>query len=183
MLMAVTGGASTAFADSQVRATPGTGITAGELKSVASLPQFGLLSGAGRLKSRFGYGNQCLDADFDGGGNGTKVQAWTCNGSDQQKWYLYDDWTWENAHFRGMCLDADFDGHGANGTKVQLWSCNGSDQQKWGGRENDLAIYNVRFLNNYRTVLDRDPTTANGAQVQLWAKNFQPQQWWDLLGP
>jgi len=126
-----------------------------------------------------GTPGQCLDADVNNGANGTKVQVWTCNGTLQQQWISWSDNTIESVKFRGMCLDADLNGGGANGTRVQLWACNGSTQQQWVTRINDLAIYNVRFLNNTNTVLDRDVTVpGNGARVQLWAKNYQSQQWW-----
>ncbi|MFF4185273.1 RICIN domain-containing protein [Streptomyces sp. NPDC001691] len=125
--------------------------------------------------------NQCLDADATAGGNGTRVQAWGCNGSTQQEWIVWTNGSIESVRFRGMCLDADLNGGGANGTRVQLWQCNGSTQQQWYHPSGDLAIYNVRFNNNDNTVLDRDATnTGNGARAQLWAKNFQSQQWWDI---
>lgn len=131
------------------------------------------------IRSLFGSGNQCLDADSNGGGNGTKVQVWACNGSNQQLWFWADDLSVRNGLFPSMCLDADTNGGGANGTRVQLWVCNGSTQQQWGVLPNDVAIYNMRFFNNGNTVMDRDTNApGNGAQVQLWAKNFQPQQWW-----
>ncbi|WP_037604476.1 RICIN domain-containing protein [Streptacidiphilus rugosus] len=122
---------------------------------------------------------QCLDADATNGGNGTRVQAWACNGSTQQEWYSYSDGSLESVRFPGMCLDADTNGAGNNGTKVQLWQCNGSTQQDWFFRSGDLAMYNLRFNNNLNTVLDRNATIpGNGAPAQLWQKNFQSQQWW-----
>ncbi|MBV9024451.1 MAG: ricin-type beta-trefoil lectin domain protein [Streptomycetaceae bacterium] len=123
---------------------------------------------------------QCLDVDINAHGvNGNKVQVWACNGSAQQRWIAWNDYSVESVKYPGMCLDADTNGQGANGTKVQLWRCNASTQQKWYTRANDLAIYNWRFNNNNNTVLDRDNNVpGNGAKVQLWAKNYQSQQWW-----
>ncbi|MDH6108169.1 hypothetical protein P3T36_007106 [Kitasatospora sp. MAP12-15] len=124
---------------------------------------------------------QCLDADATNGGNGTKVQAWGCNGSTQQEWISWDNYSIESVRFPGMCLDADTNGGGANGTRLQLWQCNGSTQQQWFMRSGDLAIYNERFNNNLNTVVDRDANVpGNGAQAQLWQKNFQSQQWWQI---
>jgi hypothetical protein len=134
-----------------------------------------------RILSRYGSGNQCLDADLNGGGNGTKVQVWQCNGSLQQRWYLWNDGSLENYAFPGKCLDADFNGGGRNGTRVQLWDCNGTPQQHWSHPVGDLAIYNQAFYNNGNTVLERDANVpGDGAPVQLWTKNFLPQQWWDI---
>lgn len=125
---------------------------------------------------------QCLDADATNGANGTKVQTWGCNGSAQQEWISWSDYSIESVKFPGMCLDADTNGGGANGTKVQLWQCNGSTQQQWFVRANDLAIYNEHFNNNLNTVLDRDTNVpGNGAKAQLWQKNYQSQQWWSIV--
>lgn len=86
--------------------------------------------------------------------------------------------------FPSQCLDADIYGGGKDGTRVQLWKCNNTTQQSWFMRSGDLAIYNVRFLNNYNTVLDRNATwTGDGAPVQLWTKNYQSQQWWKMVRP
>ena len=137
--------------------------------------------GVARFRSLYGSQGQCIDADANNGSNGTKVQVWTCNGTDQQKWIYWNDYTLESVRFRGMCMDADLNGGGTNGTRIQLWQCNGQPQQYWYTFSNDLAIYNSRFLNNYNTVVDRDITVSgNGARIQLWAKNYQPQQWWRL---
>jgi hypothetical protein len=31
-------------------------------------------------------GNKCVDVKDSGTGNGTRLQLWSCNGSDNQKW-------------------------------------------------------------------------------------------------
>ncbi len=131
------------------------------------------------LRSGYGGGGECLDADANAGGNGTKVQSWACNDSPQQTWIYTGERSLVNAKFPAMCLDADTNGGGRDGTKVQLWTCNHQAQQRWVFRDNDLAIYNDLFLNDFNTVVDRDTNgPGNGAQIQLWRKNFQPQQWW-----
>ncbi|GAA3034725.1 RICIN domain-containing protein [Actinokineospora globicatena] len=153
---------------------PGTAITAATLAAAGPAAVYHV-----RIRSLYGNGNQCLDADATAGGNGTKVQLWDCNGSTQQTWILYSSYNdFTNLRF-GRCLDADLNGGGANGTKLQLWDCNNTTQQDWYQYSGDQAIYNGRFYNNRNTVLDRDITQAgNGAKAQLWAKNFQSQQWW-----
>ncbi|GAA2974816.1 RICIN domain-containing protein [Actinokineospora diospyrosa] len=135
-----------------------------------------------QIRSEYGNGGQCLDADLNGGGaNGSKVQLWDCNGTDQQKWLLdWDNPRLVNKKF-SACLDADLNGGGANGTKLQLWDCNGTDQQKWYRFTEDSALYNGRFSYGRTIVVDRDVThSGNGAKAQLWTKNFQPQQWWSF---
>jgi hypothetical protein len=172
VLVTLSGGFSVASAESTSREN--LGVTFAE----AAQPQ---LAPAGwfRIRSLYGDGSQCLDADVNNGGNGTKVQVWTCTDALQQLWFWTDDKRVINRAFPTMCLDADTNGGGADGTIVQLWQCNGSLQQQWGVLPNDVAIYNDLFFNNANTVLDRDTNTpGNGAQVQLWTKNFEPQQWW-----
>ncbi|MEY2229606.1 MULTISPECIES: RICIN domain-containing protein [Streptomyces] len=124
---------------------------------------------------------QCLDVDANGGGNGTVVQIWQCNGSTQQRWYLWNNGALESYRFPGKCLDADLNGAGRNGTKVQIWDCNNTPQQSWSHPSGDRAIYNARFYGGGNIVMDRDANVVgNGARVQLWQKNFQSQQWWDV---
>ncbi|MFE2474979.1 ricin-type beta-trefoil lectin domain protein [Streptomyces sp. NPDC059389] len=124
---------------------------------------------------------QCLDVDANGGGNGTVVQVWQCNGTTQQRWYLWNNGALESYRFPGKCLDADLGGGGNNGTKVQIWDCNNTPQQSWSHPSGDRAIYNARFYGGGGIVMDRDANVlGNGARVQLWQKNFQSQQWWDV---
>ncbi|MCC0093800.1 ricin-type beta-trefoil lectin domain protein [Streptomyces flavotricini] len=124
---------------------------------------------------------QCLDVDANGGGNGTVVQVWQCNGTTQQRWYLWNNGALESYRFPGKCLDADLDGAGSNGTKVQIWDCNSTPQQSWSHPSGDRAIYNARFYGGGNIVMDRDANVlGNGARIQLWQKNFQSQQWWDV---
>ncbi|MFI1017344.1 RICIN domain-containing protein [Streptomyces sp. NPDC020965] len=133
-----------------------------------------------RVRSLYGGGVQCLDADINGGGgNGNRVQVWTCNGLPQQRWFSADNGMLMNGRFPGMCLDADVNGGGLNGTRLQLWQCSGATQQLWGALPNDFSLYNFRFLNNFTTVVDRNSLwPGDGAGTHLWGKNFQPQQWW-----
>ncbi|WP_030301633.1 RICIN domain-containing protein [Streptomyces katrae] len=124
---------------------------------------------------------QCLDVDANGGANGTVVQIWQCNGTTQQRWYLWNNGALESYRFPGKCLDADLNGGGNNGTKVQIWDCNNTSQQSWSHPSGDRAFYNARFYGGGNIVMDRDANVlGNGARVQLWQKNFQSQQWWDV---
>jgi hypothetical protein len=67
-----------------------------------------------------------------GGGNGSKVQLWDCNGLTNQQWFGSDDLSVlivNNGVAR--CLDGDVSRGGGNGSKVQLWDCNGLTNQQW----------------------------------------------------
>jgi hypothetical protein len=90
------------------------------------------------LQNRWDF--RCLDEDVSSPThNGTKVQTWGCNGSNQQgwDWVPQDSWnplnSWGTIHSRydGRCLDVDTSGGINNGTKVQVWDCNGWANQDW----------------------------------------------------
>jgi len=118
---------------------------------------------------------RCVDSDVGTPThNGTKVQAWTCNGWDNQRWYYYTDNTIRSAE-DGRCLDADVSSATHNGTKVQVWSCNGWDNQKW-------FVYSdgtIRSKHDGRC-LDEDVATAthDGTKIQIWDCNGWPNQKW-----
>ncbi|WP_052706909.1 RICIN domain-containing protein [Streptomyces rubellomurinus] len=136
-----------------------------------------------RIHSLYQYNTgQCLDADAEAGGNGTRVQVWGCNGQSQQEWLSRSDGSLENVRFPGMCLDADTGRAGGNGTWMQLWQCTGGANQKWFTRANDPSIYNQAYNNNLNTVVDRDTGWGgDGASAQLWQKVNQSQQWWQIV--
>lgn len=133
-----------------------------------------------RVRSLYGNKYQCLD------GNGGTYDGYhhvivnACDGRLSQCWYLRADGGMENGAYRGLCLDADVNGH-FNGTRVQMWACNGTWQQYWYQLSNDVALYNKHFwfVNRPQLLLDRDINHAgDGAKVQMWEKNYKPQQHW-----
>jgi hypothetical protein len=123
----------------------------------------------------------CLDAARSHDGtNGDKVQLWTCNSNDQQRWFLGSNKSIVNgAH--GLCLDAARSHDGTNGDKVQLWTCNGNDQQRWSGVQGTFKIVNGAHGLCLDAARSHDGT--NGDQVQLWTCNGNAQQNWGLAHP
>jgi hypothetical protein len=121
--------------------------------------------------------NRCLDADANGGGNGTTVQLWDCWGGQNQNWIMLEDNSIYNSQFDTKCLDADNSYGGGNGTKVQLWDCNGQPNQKWNFTL-DGNLVNQQFSSQ---CLDADNTYygGNGTKVQIWGCwNGPNQKWW-----
>ncbi|WP_328622733.1 RICIN domain-containing protein [Streptomyces sp. NBC_00354] len=88
-----------------------------------------------------------MDVDAYGGGNGTVIQIWQCNGTGRQRWYLWDNGALESYCFPGKCLDvdADLNSGGRNGTRVEIWDYNNTSQQSWSHPSGDRALYNARF--------------------------------------
>jgi Ricin-type beta-trefoil lectin domain len=119
--------------------------------------------------------NRCLDADAGGGGNGTKVQLWDCNGGQNQGWIMAYNNSIQNFQFL-KCLDADNSDGGGDGTRVQLWDCNGGPNQKWNFTL-DGNLVNQQFSSQ---CLDADSNNGgNGTKVQIWGCwNGPNQKWW-----
>ncbi|WP_282205346.1 LamG-like jellyroll fold domain-containing protein [Kitasatospora fiedleri] len=105
--------------------------------------------------------NMCLDISNANTTDGTKVQMWTCNGSDAQSFTLGRDST---VHALGKCLDASQSGT-ANGTLVQLWTCNNSAAQKWAPGPFAGSLLNP---NSGRCLADPASSNTTGTQVVLW---------------
>lgn len=130
------------------------------------------------------WNGKCLDADAFNGGNGTRVQLWTCtNGATHQMWTGNTNGTLRNYRFPNMCLDADAN-NGRNGTRIQLWQCNNaSANQKW---RIDWVLDRPLFINNlqFPKYLDGDLNTpGNGGRVQLWNYINRSNQQWYLRNP
>jgi hypothetical protein len=88
----------------------------------------------GLYRVRHNYSGFCLDADNShGGGNGTRVQTWTCMGNGQvnQLWWLVSDLSGRVrlvSDWNGRCLDLDNRFGGRDGSVFQLWDCLGDGQ-------------------------------------------------------
>ena len=120
----------------------------------------------GRIK---GPNGKCLD---DNGGstiNGNKIDIWTCNGSDAQKWTLNANKT---LSVLGSCLsDRHYTGAG---TKLVLWTCVGHKNEQWKHRSNGEYVLAANGL----CLTDPSNSSVNGTQVQIRAcKNFKDQRW------
>ncbi|MEH0824354.1 MULTISPECIES: family 16 glycoside hydrolase [unclassified Micromonospora] len=118
-----------------------------------------------------GVGGKCLDVSNAATADGTKIQLWTCNGTNAQKWSRVGD----TLRALDKCLDVS-NGGTANGTKVQLWTCNGSGAQVWQPQTNG-SILNPQS----GKVLDAaGGSTAGGTQVQIWAYSGGDNQHWSI---
>jgi hypothetical protein len=72
---------------------------------------------------------KCLDVNGGATADGTKVQLWSCNGGNAQRWAAQSDGSLRNTP-SGKCLDVSGN-NSADGTVVHLWTCNGGANQKW----------------------------------------------------
>src|SRR5262249_31186124 len=100
---------------------------------------------------------------------GTKIQLYTCNGTNAQQWTTGTDGT---LRALGKCLDVAAAGI-ANGTKVQLWDCNGTGAQVW--QASGLQLVNP---NSRKCLHATRPSSADGTPLQIWScANSANQQW------
>jgi len=117
-----------------------------------------------------GYQGLCLDVASDSNTPGTKVDVYTCNGTDGQQWTEEANGT---VQADGQCLDV-AGGGTANGTAVDLYTCNGTGAQQWVPQA-DGALLNPQ---SNACLDDTGYSTTPGTQVQIWACSGNANQSW-----
>lgn len=117
--------------------------------------------------------NKCLDNQGNKTVNKNKIQLYTCNKTNAQKWTFKDDGTIVNAN--GYCLDVAGAGKTPK-TLVQLYVCNGTVAQKWTVKA-DGSIVNP---NSGLCLDDKYADTANGTQIWMWPCNKTNAQKWTV---
>jgi len=71
----------------------------------------------------------CLDLASGDTTNGNAVQAWECNGLENQQWVIGFDNHIRYFADQSKCVDA---GDMQDGIQLMIWDCNGLSQQNWG---------------------------------------------------
>jgi beta-glucosidase len=128
-------------------------------------------AGSGLLTAPLvGYQGLCLDLAGDGNSDGTKVEIYTCNGTDGQQWTEEPNGT---IHADGKCLDVQSGGT-ADGTLVQLYTCNGTGAQVWQPQAGG-GILNPQ---SGKCLDDTGWSTTPGTQVQIWDCTGNANQSW-----
>jgi hypothetical protein len=126
------------------------------------------------------HDGRCLDEDVSTPTHdGTKVQAYTCNGRDNQLWYWDNNSNLRNKH-DGRCLDEDVSTPPRDGTKVQVWTCNGWNNQSWYWSSDYPGSLRSYYDFNYNRCLDMDVSTPtrDGTRIQVYSCNNWPNQKW-----
>jgi beta-glucosidase len=117
-----------------------------------------------------GYHGLCLDLAGDNNTNFTKVEIYTCNGTNGQQWTEESNGT---VRADGKCLDIKGGGT-ANGTTVDLYDCNGTGAQVWHPGTNG-SLVNPQ---SGRCLDDTGFSTTPGTQVQIWDCTGNTNQSW-----
>jgi hypothetical protein len=136
------------------------------------LDAFTLNSADAHIGPIVGLANKCLDVEYAGTGDGTKIQLFTCNNTAAQTWTVTAGST---VKALGKCLDV-AGGATANGTKVQLWTCNGSAAQTWAA-DADGSLRNPRS-GRCLDVSQNNP--SDGQQIHIWDCVGAASQKWVL---
>jgi len=100
----------------------------------------------------------CLDLASGDTTNGNAVEAWECNGLDNQQWVFGDDYHIRYFADQSKCVDA---GDMSEGTQLTIWDCNGLSQQNW-GYDSDGYMKTI-FLSDSRRLQVPTPGHLRGA--------------------
>ncbi|MBC3839296.1 glycoside hydrolase family 3 [Streptacidiphilus sp. 4-A2] len=154
-----------------VTATDGTGATADQSFTWTVEP-----SGTGTAATPLvGYGGLCLDLSSDSNTPGSKVDVYTCNGTNGQQWTTEPNGT---VQADGNCLDVQGGGT-AGGTPVELDPCSGSGAQQWVA-QSDGALLNPESDD---CLVDPGDSTTLATQVQIAGCTGGSDQAWHHRPP
>lgn len=102
----------------------------------------------------------CIDAN-GGGGAGTLIQIYSCNGTAAQDWaYNSNDKTLRPTYNTALCINMN-----GRGSQLTLATCSGSTSQQW-ARGDDGSFQSV--ANNTLCMDDANFGTSNGNSIQAW---------------
>jgi predicted alpha-1,2-mannosidase len=116
---------------------------------------------------------KCLDVDHSQTADGTKVDLYTCNGTNAQRWTVTGDGALQAF---GKCLDVYHSGT-ANLSPVDLYTCNGTGAQRWVYNASTHALVNPE---SGRCLDDPNGNTTDGTQLEIYTCNGGDNQNWTL---
>jgi chitinase len=128
--------------------------------------------GSGSTGQITGYGSKCVDVSSASTANGTKIDLYTCNGTNAQQWTVGTDGT---VQALGKCLDVTSAGT-ADGTKVDLYSCNGTQAQAWTANSSHELVN----TGSGKCLDATGPSSADGTPLQIWTCTDGSNQQWNL---
>jgi predicted alpha-1,2-mannosidase len=114
----------------------------------------------------------CIDDSNSSSADATKIQLWTCNSTNAQKWAIVPGGT---VQVLGGCLDVKSSGL-TSGTLVQYYHCNGSGAQQWTTGANGSLVNPESGL----CLDDPNSSTNTGVQLQIYTCNGSAAQKWTI---
>ena len=126
--------------------------------------------------------DKCLDVDSASTANGARIQQWSCNGTNAQRFTIEDrgggNYRLRNAG-SNKCLDVAAGGT-SNGTRIQQWSCGTGSNQRFRIEDQSGGYFRLRHPASGKCVDVSGSSSADGAQVQLWTCSASSAQAWKL---
>jgi|GEM_PF-647952 len=104
--------------------------------------KFKFIDESGEIK----YANNqsfCLDRDRNEYRNGAKIQLYSCNGTEAQKWIAFPTGEIKPFNNHNYCLDAS--AGLAQGSTLHLWQCHGGSNQKFQIGEEDFGKFEYKI--------------------------------------
>ena len=145
----------------------------------------GIVSGATYQLISGVNNSSVLDVNGSYTTDGTVVQLWTNNNSNNQKWKVTGIgggyYTLQPLNAPSSLLDVNGAGT-ADGTQVQIWTSNGGNNQKWLITDAGNGYYTLTPGNAPNSRLDvNGGGTADGTKVQIWTSNGGNNQKWKFV--
>jgi hypothetical protein len=130
----------------------------------------------------YNHPTKCVDDYRSSLVNGTKVDLYSCNGTQAQAWAQFPNNTlrryggYGNAN-TNKCMDITGK-KTANGTKIQIWSCTGAWNQQW-----TYVASKQEWVNpaTGKCLDDTGGNLTNGTQLQIWTCNGLSNQKWNRV--
>ncbi|HEX3785388.1 MAG TPA: ricin-type beta-trefoil lectin domain protein [Pseudonocardiaceae bacterium] len=119
-----------------------------------------------------GLAGKCADVSGASTTDGTKVDLYTCNGTNAQQWTVNSNGTLQAL---GKCMDVTAAGT-ADGTLVDLYTCNGTAAQVWQHQSNGELIN----PNSGKCLDATNNSSADGTQLQIWSCTDAANQQWTI---
>lgn len=116
---------------------------------------------------------KCLDVSGSNSANGSKIQLYSCNGSNAQKWYYNPvKGTLQSKVAANKCLDIP-GGNTANHSHLQVWDCVANHPNQQFDRHGSTFVARKAM----GQAIDASGE-ANGAAIILYRKHGQANQQW-----
>ncbi len=127
------------------------------------------------------YGEKCLDVSGEGGGNGTDVVLWDCDGGDNQHFVYTMESQLRPRHATTKCVDVSGGNASGQWHNIHIWDCDGGESEKW--KLQDIKPY---FLNHEDTDygMGTGGSSAGTSGSSLQTRNLDALDWagqWDLV--
>lgn len=125
-------------------------------------------------------GSMVFDARGGGTSNGTRLQVYSSNSTDAQRWIVSCD---ESGYLTIRCATCDkvldvSNGSAFDGAAVQLWESNDTWAQKWVAVQDGNGIKIVSALDDSFAIDLPSASASNGNGLQLWSSNGTGAQRW-----